>query len=131
MEIGRLSWANTIDEQEKAVSELANSRDIDLKELMMPSGRKDCWANCAKVICARSDQEIIGIALEMFEWLQDLNWPGATDIVSRLKELPADVLRRLYRISLEEAKKDDEWLFFLKEEFDYLDIESGSFIIDK
>ena len=36
MEIGRLSWSNTIDEQEKAVSELANSRDIDLKELIMP-----------------------------------------------------------------------------------------------
>ncbi|MGN0991869.1 MAG: DUF5071 domain-containing protein [Candidatus Ventricola sp.] len=126
MEIGRLSWTNTIDEQEKAVSELANSSDIDLKELIMPSGRKDCWANCAKIICARSDQEIMEIALDMFEWLQDLNWPRATDIVSRLKELPADVLRRLYRISLEKAKRDDEWLFSLKEAFDDLDIESGS-----
>ena len=125
MEIGRLSWTNTIDEQEKAVSELANSSDIDLKELIMPSGRKDCWANCAKVICARSDQEIMEIALEMFEWLQDLNWPGATDIVSRLKKLPADVLRRLYRISLEKAKRDDEWLFSLKEEFDYLDVDDS------
>lgn len=125
MEIGRLSWSNTIDEQEKAVSELANSSDIDLKELIMPSGRKDCWANCAKVICARSDQEIMEIALEMFEWLQDLNWPGATYIVSRLKELPADVLRRLYRISLEKAKMDDEWLFSLKEEFDYLAVDDS------
>lgn len=125
MEIGKLSWTNTIDEQEKAVSELANSSDIDLKELIMPSGRKDCWANCAKVICARSDQEIMEIALEMFEWLQDLNWPGATDIVSRLKELPADVLRRLYRISLEKAKRDDEWLLSLKEEFDYLDVDDS------
>lgn len=131
MEIGRLSWSNTIDEQEEAVSELANSRDIDLKELMMPSGRKDCWANCAKVIWTRSDQEVIEVALEMFEWLQDLNWPGATDIVSRLKELPTDVLRRLYRISLEKAKRDDEWSFFLKEEFNDLDDESGSSIINK
>ena len=93
MEIEKLSWSNTIDEQEKAVSELANSRDIDLKELIMPFGKKDCWANCAKVICARSDKEIIEVALEMFEWLQDLNWPGAMDIVSRLKKLPTDVLR--------------------------------------
>ena len=69
MEIEKLSWSNTIDEQEKAVSELANSRDIDLKELIMPFGKKDCWANCAKVICARSDKEIIQEALEMFEWL--------------------------------------------------------------
>ena len=130
MEIGRLSWSNTIDEQEKAVSEFANSRDIDLKELMMPSGRKDCWANCAKVICSRSDQEIIEVAPEMFEWLQDLNWPGATDIVSRLKKLPTDVLRRLYRISLKKAKRDDEWLFYLKEAFDDLDMESGSSIIN-
>lgn len=51
----------------------------------MPFGKKDCWANCVKVICARSDKEIIEVALEMFEWLQDLNWPGAMDIVSRLK----------------------------------------------
>lgn len=131
MEMERLSWSNTMDDQEKAVSELANSRDIDLKALIMPSGRKDCWANCARVICARSDQEIIGIALEMFEWLQDLNWPGATDIVSRLKELPADVLRRLYRISLEKAKRDDEWLFSLREAFDDLDIESNSSMINE
>ena len=44
MEIEKLSWSNTIDEQEKAVSELANSRDIDLKELIMPFGKIDCWA---------------------------------------------------------------------------------------
>ena len=122
MEIEKLSWSNTIDEQEKAVSELANSRDIDLKELIMPFGKKDCWANCAKVICARSDKEIIEVALEMFEWLQDLNWPGAMDIVSRLKKLPTDVLRRSYQVSLDKAKNDADWLFFLKEEFGYLDV---------
>ena len=96
MEVEKLSWSNTIDEQEKAVSELANSRDIDLKELIMPFGKK----------------EIIEVALEMFEWLQDLNWPGAMDIVSRLKKLPTDVLRRLYQVSLDKAKNDAEWLFF-------------------
>lgn len=48
----------------------------------------------------------------MFEWLQDLNWPGAMDIVSRLKKLPTDVLRRLYQVSLDKAKNDEEWLFF-------------------
>lgn len=112
MEIEKLSWSNTIDKQEKAVSELANSRDIDLKELIMPFGKKDCQANYAKVICARSDKEIIEVALEMFEWLQDLNWPGAMDIVSRLKKLPTDVLRRLYQVSLDKAKNDEEWLFF-------------------
>lgn len=84
--------------------------------------KKDCWANCAKVICARSDKEIIEVALEMFEWLQDLNWLGAMDIVSRLKKLPTDVLRRLYQVSLDKAKNDAEWLFFLKEEFGYLDV---------
>lgn len=122
MEIERLSWSNPIDEQEKAVSALANSREIDLKELIMPLGKKDCWANCAKVICARSDKEIIEAAPEMFEWLQDLNWPGATAIVSKLQKLPPDVLRRLYQVTLDKAKNDEEWLFFLRKEFGYLDI---------
>ena len=43
-------------------------------------------------------------------------------IVSRLKKLPTDVLRRLYQVSLDKAKNDAEWLFFLKEEFGYLDV---------
>ena len=54
-------------------------------------------------------------------WLQDLNWPGAMVIVSRLETLPMDALRRLYWASLEKAKNDEEWSYFLKEVFGYLD----------
>jgi len=121
MEIERLSWSNAVDEQEKAVSEYANCDAIDLRAFIMPFGRKDCWANCAKVISARPDKEIIEIGLELFEWLQDLNWPGAMEIVSRLEKLPSDVLRKLYRASLEKAKNDEEWSYYLKEVFEYLD----------
>lgn len=121
MEIERLSWSNAVDEQEKAVSEYANCDDIDLRAFTMPFGRKDCWENCAKVISARPDKEIIEVGLELFEWLQDLNWPGAMEIVSRLEKLPTDVLRKLYRASLEKAKNDEEWSYYLKEVFEYLD----------
>lgn len=34
MEIEKLSWSNTIDDQEKAVSELANSEILILKSLL-------------------------------------------------------------------------------------------------
>ena len=117
----RLSWSNTVDEQEKSVSEYANCDAIDLRSFIMPLGRKDCWENCAKVMSARPDKEIIEIGLELFEWLQDLNWPGAMVIVSRLETLPMDALRRLYWASLEKAKNDEEWSYFLKEACGYFD----------
>ena len=76
---------------------------------------------CKKIyrINARVDEELYR---ELTEKAKIYQCSMSDIIVSRLKKLPTDVLRRLYQVSLDKAKNDAEWLFFLKEEFGYLDV---------
>lgn len=57
---------------------------------------------------------------KMFEWLQDLNWPGAESIAEFLLSLPPNELNKHYNKALECARKnkDEEWEYFLKLTFE-------------
>lgn len=72
-----------------------------LRAFMQPLDKKynkNVWENCAMVIYNRTDDEISSYLENMFEWLQDINWPGAKIIAGRLS---------IY--------KDKEWLNFIKD----------------
>lgn len=47
---------------------------------------KRVWENCARILYHKSDEELMPYLEQMFEWLQDLNWPGALIISKRLYE---------------------------------------------
>ncbi len=46
---------------------------------------KNVWDNCAKVLSERPDCELKPYLSRMFEWIKDLNWPGALCIMERLR----------------------------------------------
>lgn len=46
---------------------------------------KNVWDNCALVLAERSDEELQPVIIELFRWLEDMNWPGAECIYDRLK----------------------------------------------
>lgn len=46
---------------------------------------KGLWGNSAKIISTKSDEELDPYLLRLLEWLEDLTWPGAIDILDRLK----------------------------------------------
>lgn len=46
---------------------------------------KNVWSNCAMILAERSDLELRPYLHNLFEWLIDMNWPGAYCIWNRLK----------------------------------------------
>ncbi len=84
----------------------------------IPNGKsKSVWEPCAKVIADRSDEELIPYLNYLFEWLQDLNWPGAGIIINRLAKMPKALTDEALKYSKLSAEKnqDELWLAWLKE----------------
>ena len=52
---------------------------------LTPKHNKNVWGNCAVIISEKSDEIIKPHLVELLEWLQDMNWPGAFCILDRLK----------------------------------------------
>ena len=78
---------------------------------------KSVWEPCAKVIADRSDEELEPYLPFLFEWLQDLNWPGSEIILERLAKMPKALTEETLKYSKYKAEKDKDemWLVWLKE----------------
>ncbi len=100
-EIRNLSWDETHETQEKAIKKL--SKVTDLTYFLQNSG-KDTWENCARILLKKSDEELIPYLKELFEWLQDMNWPGFYIIKYRLEKFPFLKVKKIYMKCLHKAK---------------------------
>ncbi len=83
-----LRWDNSPQQQHQGI-QYANSIQC-IKCFFQPQGEfagKPVWENCAVVICSKSDDALTPYFLDMLLWIQDLNWPGAEMILSRLIKL--------------------------------------------
>lgn len=79
---------------------------------------KNVWDNCAKILSKRTDEELTPYLFLLFAWLQDMNWPGAIQILYRLREYKqASFLEpslKMY-IKMVKATKNKVWLANLRE----------------
>ena len=60
----------------------------DLRVFMQPveaKHNKNVWENCAKVLALKTDEELKPYMYFLLERLQDLTWPGALIVATRLK----------------------------------------------
>ena len=106
-----LDWNNSIEKQEQGIKLAKEVKCINV--FLQPGGHyygKNVWDNCAKILSARSNEELSPYLIELMEWLQDMNWPGAFCILNRLKEMVNEQLFKYsYTICLKCAKAlDDE-----------------------
>ena len=113
----QLNWNNTEEIQELAIKSLAQLDDLDLTILLQPAlpYGKDYWENSAKVLFIIGYPKIKNIIPGLFEWLQDMNWPGALIVKELLLHLPIDVLKYNYECTVNYAisTNDEEWLLNL------------------
>ena len=84
---------------------------------IIPGHSKSVWDPCAQVLAARSDEELEPHLPQLFEWLQDMNWPGADTIRDRLLRFPFFRLEAWYDFAAMEAHRnnDETWLNNLEE----------------
>ncbi len=111
--IEQLSWNGTEEQQRQAIDALvAQIPHRELYKLMRPGEVKDTWQNAAEVIARYNrkfgQQEILG----MFEWLQDINWPGASVIFKKLNSMSRQQISAPLEMAMCQAKhtNDQEWM---------------------
>ena len=98
-----LSWNNEEEIQRQGIQEAKKIKHLSV--LFRPIESKSIWENCAKVLVSKEDQELDFYLIPMFEWLQDMNWPGAELIYERLKRMSVEQLETAYKISLSMADR--------------------------
>jgi len=106
-----LDWNNSPEKQEQGVALARNVKCINV--FLQPGSRpygKNVWDNCAKILSARSNEELSPYLIQLMEWVQDMNWPGAACILDRLKGMVNEPLfQHSYTICLKYARAlDDE-----------------------
>lgn len=84
---------------------------------LIPGKSKCIWEPCARIVALKSDEELKPYLYLLFEWLQDLNWPGAYVIFDRLLKMPFSLLEdELEHCKWRAEKENDEsWLMALED----------------
>ena len=105
---------------ERGLAEARKLRNIYpfIQPIIVPMEKsKSVWEPCAKVIALKSDEELKPFLCMLFEWLQDMNWPGADIIFNRLTRIPFSKLESDFQLSRKraEAGDDEVWLEWLEE----------------
>jgi len=112
-----LSWNNSDEIQKRGIELASNIKNLSV--LIMPIENKSIWENCAKVLISKSDEQLELYFAELFEWLKDMNWPGAYLIYDRLICVSTEKFLHKYQYSLSIAKKTEDyaWEMALKDLF--------------
>lgn len=109
-----LDWNNDEATQSKGIEYAVKMNNIDaFLQPSSPKYNKNIWDNCAKILSAKTDDELKPYLLPLFEWLQDLNWPGAFIICDRLNKFKdKDFLHSIKEKCKNTAKIDNNpvWL---------------------
>lgn len=108
-----LDWNNTLLEQNEGIKMAKEVENINV--FIQPCNEKynkNVWENCARVLYERTDEELSPYLIQLLEWLQDLNWPGAFIILNRLRKYrddPSYTLAYNICIKYSQALEDDVW----------------------
>lgn len=82
-----LDWNNTPDVQQRGRAWAKGIKCINVfLQPCQPEYNKNVWDNCAAILAERTDAELEPYLRGLFEWLTDINWPGAYCISERLKK---------------------------------------------
>ncbi len=81
-----IDWRSSPVEQAAGIS-LAE-KEADITSFLQPCTErysKNVWDNCALIVSKRPDAELLPYLPQLLTWLQDMNWPGAFRILTRLQ----------------------------------------------
>ena len=103
---------NSEEKQKKGLDYARTIKQLDV--FLQPSFADDkmVWNNCALILSEKSDEELEPYLVELLEWLQDMNWPGADVIMNRLmkyEKSPIFMMSLSYCINCIEKINDDVW----------------------
>lgn len=111
-----LNWENPSEVQKNGVVLAKKVKNLSL--LIMPPTHPSVWETCASILSNKSDEELQPYLPELFDWINDVNWPGGFIILNRLiqfsgKELKEPFIQCVTQIFQRKNEDDDRWLYFL------------------
>jgi hypothetical protein len=94
------------------INHIVRTGKPDLSALSRDIYDKECWHSFAEIICKTGYPKNEKAIPALFEWLQDLNWPGALDVWNFLLSLDTPVFVHYCEEAIENAQRDDDtiWL---------------------
>ena len=108
-----LDWYVPSETQKKGIFLAGNLGTIvPFLQPITPEHNKNVWDNCAVIIAEKSDEELKPHLVQLLEWLQDMNWPGAFCILNRLQKYAyKEAIRIAINVCMEKAKQcsDEVW----------------------
>lgn len=104
-----LSWNNDETIQAQGIKEAKKIKNLSV--FFQPIESKSIWENCAKVLSSKTDDELKLYILDLFNWLQDMNWPGAEIVYERLMRMPKQYIETPYRISMSTAERTNDFVW--------------------
>ncbi|MDY3766698.1 MAG: DUF5071 domain-containing protein [Lachnospiraceae bacterium] len=112
-----LDWNNSTEKQEEGIKLACDVKCISV--FLQPGAPygKNIWDNCAIILSKKTDDELRPYLIELLEWLQDMNWPGAFCILDRMqKYADTDDYNAAIDICLRNAQalQYEEWEDILK-----------------
>lgn len=84
------------------MNEIVQRENFDLKLLLQPMG-KMYWDNAALVLSRMSHDRLAPVMDGLFEWIADMDWPGADTVFELLESLPAGVFMPPYERAARQA----------------------------
>jgi hypothetical protein len=81
--IDDISWGVPDNVRQAAMHRLVSIDDDQISMLILPR-EKSYWESAAKVLKNIGYPRVRQVLPEILEWLQDLNWPGATEVAEFL-----------------------------------------------
>lgn len=108
-----MHWKKEKEVQEEAIGKAVNCKEISF--LFQPINFPYAWENCSLAISKMNDNKLEPYLDLMFEWLQDINWFGALNIVKRLSQFKIPSISDSYKKAVEQSirLKDDGWTDYL------------------
>ena len=107
-----LNCQSKLEEQLKGIKLARNLEDLSFLILPFANGEsKRLWENCAKVIASKEDDALALYLTDLFQWLQDMNWPGAEIIYRRLLHFEGPELNTAFSVCFNMAivSRDAVW----------------------
>lgn len=95
--------------QDYAISQLINLEGSKLHLLLQPIS-KNYWRNAAIVLKKIGYPRVKSIIPELLEWIQDMNWPGAQEIVDLLITVDDEVVPYVKKVL---RSGDGIWIIWL------------------
>ena len=86
-----LNWKNSDETRVEGFRLVRKENNLSL--LIMPPALPSVWEACAQVLSEKPDVVLQPYLNSLFEWLYDLNWPGARVILDRLKNFSGETIK--------------------------------------